>query len=248
MSSGVAPSGAVHHAKSRVPRCTWVLLGLAIFVAPPRAAASPSTGNAEGAASPSAASAEATSSEVAPAAPAAESLSRAARTPVRVAVRAGVLGEVGMLPAPSLGPRGALALARGPWSVELGIAALVPRRADLGGRGVEVADIGWWGGQALGCREVELPLAICVGLESGQLVGKGAGVDEPLAASGSWFAALAGASWRGAISEELRPLSWEVGAGAALALVRPQFGFDGLGVLHRTSSVSGRLQLGLGWH
>jgi hypothetical protein len=159
-----------------------------------------------------------------------------------VMLHVGLLGEVGLLPAPSLGPRALVTFERGLWSVDVGGAFLLARHAAL--RSGEAADIHWFGGQVAACRSVKGPLRACLGAEAGQIVGTGSGVDEPATNSGSWLAVTAEASFRGAIAE---PLGWELGVGAAAALVRPEFGFDELGVLHRASSVSGRFFGGLGW-
>jgi hypothetical protein len=168
--------------------------------------------------------------------------------PLYLSLRAGVLAEVGMLPGPSIGPRLVLGIVQGPWSLELGVGALLPRRADLGTTETAAGNIHWLGGQGVICRVLAAPLTTCVGVESGQLVGTGSGVDEPLTASGWWLAGLAEALWRGPLSMTNMPLSWELGLSAALAMVRPQFGFDELGVVHRASGVSGRFLMGLGWH
>ena len=151
-----------------------------------------------------------------------------------------------MLPGPSFGPRGALEFTRGVWSLELGLGALLPRHAELSGAASPASDIRWLGGQVALCHALSFGLSACAGVESGGLSGTGSGVDEPFDASGWWLAGTAGARWRGPLYEPAG-LSWQLGLGAALALLRPEFGFDQLGVLHRPSAVSGRLFLGLGW-
>jgi hypothetical protein len=162
--------------------------------------------------------------------------------PLRVMLHVGLLGEVGLLPAPSLGPRLLVTFERGLWSVDVGGAFLLARHAEL--RSGEAADIHWFGGQLAACRSVKGPLRACFGAEAGQIVGTGSGVDEPATNSGSWLAVTAEASFRGTVADSL---GWELGLGAAAAVVRPEFGFDELGVLHRASSVSGRFFAGLGW-
>jgi hypothetical protein len=167
------------------------------------------------------------------------------RSTAQLAVRAGMLAEVGMLPGPSLGPRLMLAFVRGAWSVELGMAALLARHAELGVGG-PTGNIHWFGGQAAVCRVLQGPFTTCFGAESGLLVGTGFGVDQPATAHGAWLAGTASALWRHPLSS-LSPLAWEVGSSVAVAIRRPEFGFDDLGVLHRASAVSGRLLVGLGW-
>ncbi len=162
--------------------------------------------------------------------------------PLSVMLHVGLLGEIGLLPAPSLGPRLLVTFERGLWSVNVGGAFLLARQAAL--RSGEAADIHWFGGQVAACRSVKGPLRACFGGEAGQVVGTGSGVDEPITNSGSWLAVTAEASFRGTVAERL---GWELGVGAAAALMRPEFGFEELGVLHRASSVSGRFFGGVGW-
>lgn len=164
-----------------------------------------------------------------------------------LSVRVLVTAEVGMLPGPSLGPRLVLALGQGRSSVEISASALLARSAALPGARAPAGDIHWLGGHVAACRELRATLSTCLGGEMGQLVGKGSGVDEPLTARGTWLAAVVGASWSEPFWAPEDPLRWEIALSAAFALVRPEFGFDGLGVLHRASAVSGRFSLGLGW-
>lgn len=163
-------------------------------------------------------------------------------TALRVMLHAGLMAEVGLLPAPSLGPRLHATFERGVWSVDVGGAFLLSRHAEL--RSGESATIHWFGGQLAACRSVRGPLRACFGAEAGRIVGTGSGVDEPVTDSGSWLAVTGEASFRGTVAE---PFGWELGVGAAAALIRPEFGFDELGVLHRPSSVSGRFFGGVGW-
>lgn len=165
----------------------------------------------------------------------------------RVGLSAGVLGEVGLLPAPSLGARLALGFAWRAWRVELAGVALLPRRADLGAEVERAADIGWWAGQLVACRRLFGALDACAGPELGLLHGEGEGVDAPRSADGTWAAVTLGSLWNSPWSTPPGPWSWQVGTSAALAVVRPEFGFDGLGVLHRPSAISGRLWLALAW-
>jgi hypothetical protein len=193
---------------------------------------------------------------VAPARPAPTLASDSAPAPLeRRALRAGspgvmlaaaLLAEVGLLPAPSAGPRLSLGLSDGRWMAELAASALLPRHAALGGGAAPNADIRWFGGQALVCRASHPRLRLCAGGELGELVGKGSGVDRPATAHGTWLAFMSNAALRAPVGS-LR-LSWELGLGAAWAVLRPEFGFDGLGTLHRASQASGRLWLGLGWN
>jgi hypothetical protein len=165
---------------------------------------------------------------------------------LRWAVRIGILAEVGMLPGPSFGPRGVLEFNRRDWSLELGLGALLPRHAELSGADSPASDIRWLGGQVALCHALRFGFSACFGAESGRLSGTGSGVDQPIDASGWWLAGTAGARWRGPLYERAA-LSWQLGLGVAAAILRPEFGFDDLGVLHRPSAVSGRLFLGLGW-
>jgi hypothetical protein len=96
------------------------------------------------------------------------------------------------------------------------------------------------------CRSLVAVVRACAGGELGELVGEGSGVDRALTASGLWVAATASAALRAPLGAS--PFYWEAGWGVAWALMRPQFGFDGLGILHEASPASGRLWLGLGWN
>jgi hypothetical protein len=160
---------------------------------------------------------------------------------------AGVLGEVGVLPAPSLGARAALGVSWRAWRLELAGLTLLPRRAELATDGGLTAQIGWWAAQLAACRRVLGAFEGCVGSELGELRGEGSGVDAPRAARGTWFAETLGAVWSSPWPSPAGPWSWQLGSSLAIAVVRPEFGFDGLGVLHRPSPVSGRLWLAIDW-
>jgi len=181
----------------------------------------------------------------APAVPAADKLVRPP-TGLHWALRIGTWAEVGMLPGPSLGPWAGLEFSRGDWSWELALAALLPRHAELSGADSPASEIRWLGGQVAACHALRVRFSGCLGAESGRLSGTGSGVDEPSDAHGWWLAATGAARWRGPLYERAA-LSWQLGLGAAVALHRPEFGFEDLGVLHRPSAVSARLFLGLGW-
>jgi hypothetical protein len=167
--------------------------------------------------------------------------------PARSGVMLGValFAEVGLLPAPSAGPRLSLAFSDGHWAIEFAAAALLPRHAALGGGAAPNGDIHWLGGQALVCRFARGLLRLCAGGEAGELVGEGSGVNRPTTARGPWVAFAGQTALRLPLGESL---SWEAGAGIAWALMRPQFGFDDVGVLHQAGQASGRLWLGLGWN
>jgi len=187
---------------------------------------------------PGAASGHASTSDTAPGAPPPE---------VALGLTAGVLGEVGLLPAPSLGARLGLDATFRAWRLELAGMALLPRRGELGSSGDVAADIGWCAAELTLCRHLAGELEACASAELGQLRGEGAGVDAPQAARGTWFAWAPSAVWSAPWATPPGRWSWRLGAGAALAVVRPEFGFDGVGVLHRPSPVSGRVWLALGW-
>lgn len=161
---------------------------------------------------------------------------------LRLRLQAGLMGEVGLLPAPSFGPRLRVTFERGPYSVDAGAAVLLARRAQL--RTGESAEIYWFAAQVAGCREIRGRLRACLGGEAGRIVGTGSGVDAPLTAHGTWLAVTGDVSFGGALAA---PFSWELGLGVAGAVILPEFGFDELGTLHRPSSVSGRLFASLGW-
>lgn len=169
-----------------------------------------------------------------------------ARWPARgLQLSAALLGEVGLLPGPSAGPRLALGVSDGRWALELAGGLLVPRRAELATAAVS-ADIRWLGAELLVCRSSRALLRWCGGGEIGELSGTGAGVDRPETAHGLWLAFVGMAALRAPLGT--LPLSWEAGVAAASALRRPEFGFDEIGVLHRAGQLSGRAWLGLGWN
>ena len=161
---------------------------------------------------------------------------------LRLMLQAGLMGEVGLLPSPSFGPRMRVTFEIGAYSVDAGAALLLARRAQL--RTGESAEIHWFAAQLAACRKVRGRLRACFGGEAGRIVGTGSGVDVALTAHGNWLAVTADASFGGALAA---PFSWEVGLGVAGAVVLPEFGFDNLGTLHRPSSASGRLFAGVGW-
>jgi hypothetical protein len=166
---------------------------------------------------------------------------------VTLGLSAGLLAEVGVLPAPSLGARLAIGAGWRAWRLELAGVALLPRRAELEGSGDLSARIGWWAAQLAACRRVVGPLEGCLGSELGELRGEGSGVDAPRTARGTWFAETLSALWSPRRPRPSGPWSWQLGTSVALAVVRPEFGFDGLGVLHRPSPISGRLWLAIDW-
>jgi hypothetical protein len=160
-------------------------------------------------------------------------------------VRVAALVEAGALP--RVGP--GLELAGGVWlrraAIEVHGVALFPRTE----RAASDPDVGarlWsWGVGARGCaspatRRVSFP--ICLGAEGGAMVGRGIGLERPAAASRPWVAALLGPRlvWR-----PIRRLGVWVGADLVVALVRPGFGIDFVGPVHRAGVVSGRGGAGL---
>jgi len=166
---------------------------------------------------------------------------------IAVGLAAGVLAEVGVLPSPSLGARLAIGAGWRAWRLELAGVALLPRRAELESSADLSARIGWWAAQLAACRRVVGPFEGCLGSELGELRGEGSGVDAPRAARGTWFAEALSAIWSARRPRQSGPWSWQLGTSLALAVVRPEFGFDGLGVLHRPSPISGRLWLAIDW-
>lgn len=172
-------------------------------------------------------------------------VSRARRSSPALVLGAGVLAEVGLLPAPSFGARLGFGAVWSAWRLELAALALLPRGAELRAGGERLtARIAWWAGQLSGCRALLDTFEGCVGVELGTLRGEGSRVGSPRSAHGAWVGGTLTAVWTVAWSA---PWSWQLGAGAGVAAVRPEFGFDGAGVLHRPSPVSGRLWLALDW-
>jgi hypothetical protein len=169
---------------------------------------------------------------------------------LRVAIGASAVLAVGPLPGVAGGILGTLALLHRRFRVELGTTFLPAKTArfdaqpDAGGElrlvAADLRACPRWQWQSLG-------LDACAGLEAGVLHGRGFGIDEPATTRQPWLAAMLGPRLSYA------PIRWlAIGLGAELLvpIVRPTFGVDNVGRLHRplpagflgTLGLEGRLQ------
>lgn len=166
------------------------------------------------------------------------------RAPVRGALRLGVGGEIGGIPAWSPTAGLAVALFRGAWRVELAgtyaaRALAYPEPAGVGGRMLLA------GGAVRGCgvprwRRLEFP--VCAGLELGYVRAVARGVADPQPAGDLWIAAQLspGLAW-----VPRRFLAVTLGLDVLVALRRPGFHVASLGELARAEPVGLRPMLGL---
>jgi hypothetical protein len=81
-------------------------------------------------------------------------------------------------------------------------------------------------------------------LEGGRLTGVGFGADTPSTGHALWLAPFTRASLRLPLAEHT---AFEASLALAVPLVRPNFGIDGVGLLHTPEAVSGRISLGVGF-
>lgn len=153
-------------------------------------------------------------------------------------------GEWGMLPAPSLG---AVVAVHAAWSthlVELSALGLLPRDAAVEG-GTQGGEFSWFGFQLMGCQLLARPAFVCGGFEGGRLSGDGFGAREERTGHAFWAAPGVEALFAPALSSTL---SLEISAGIFIALLKPAFAIDGVGVVHQPGPVSARMELGIGWY
>ena len=157
-----------------------------------------------------------------------------------------MLTDIGSLPAWSLGPSLVGRYGSSVTWAELSGSALYPRFAatktdsDKGGR------IGWFAGQLAACTAPgeTWPVAGCLGVEVGDLLGHGVGTAQSNWGHATWSAATAGAVYRGQLR---RDWGLEIRAGAAIPFLRPEFGVRDYGQISRPDAVSLRFMAGLSW-
>jgi hypothetical protein len=156
--------------------------------------------------------------------------------------------EIGILPGPAAGATLALGVERGIWGAELAGSALLPQDGELDQSGGGGGTFYWFAGHALGCLAPKTALMwhACAGVEVGELIGTGFGVDVPKTGRALWFGPLVTSGARFHLGGDL---SLEARAGLALPVPRPPaFGLDALGEVHRPAALSGRAELGIRWH
>ena len=156
----------------------------------------------------------------------------------------GVVGDIGTLPQPSLGPVLEGSLLVGPLRVEAYALDLVARHANLSQWPAVGGSFRFAGGGVRACTtfaSARFDVAPCAGVEMGDLHGEGFGSEQPAHADGLWIAASAGAR------AALRIAGWfgmAAGLDAIVPLRRDEFVVDPLGSVHRAAVVEGRLLLG----
>jgi len=155
------------------------------------------------------------------------------------------LGEWGMLPAPSVGGAVAVHAAWGGGNLaELSALALLPRDEVVEG-GTSGGEFSWFALQLTACRRLARPAFVCGGFEAGRLSGTGFGTREVRTQHTFWAAPGLELRFAPALGGSL---ALEASAGLFIALRKPEFALDGVGVVHQPGPVSGRVELGIGWY
>jgi hypothetical protein len=155
--------------------------------------------------------------------------------------------EYGMLPGIALGPMLGLWVDRGNWSLAATAEWLLPRWTqipdDAQQRGGYVSFLG---GKVGPCLVVLQPglARTCVGVEAGDMMGKGSGVSTKRLGHGIWLAATADLAWRLGIWTQM---SADLRLGIALPIKRPAFGIDGYSWRFEPHPWSLRLASGFSW-
>jgi len=155
------------------------------------------------------------------------------------------LGEYGILPGPAWG---GLALLRGGFPRnfgEIALLGLLPRDALLPDQPNQGGQFYWAGVRLAGCTAAGTHLFACAAFEAGQVTGRGFGVRDPRMGSGPWLAPGVQGLLRLPLAQRWH---FEATLGGFVALVRPQYELDDLGVVHQPDLVSARLELGIGWN
>jgi hypothetical protein len=155
-----------------------------------------------------------------------------------------LIGNVGILPAPTVGPALGLHYGTASLATELAILGLIPRSGALPGDPNRGGTFDWEAARLSGKVAVPgLPWgALVVGVEVGRLAGRGYGVDFPETGQTLWLGLLAGTRVRPFTT---RLLGLELGAAAGIPLLRPRLGLEGVGIVHRPARVVGFADVGI---
>jgi len=156
-----------------------------------------------------------------------------------------VAGSVGLGPLP--GPAAVLSISagaeRGLLRVEAEADVWLPRDARLG------ADAGGsvtlWALGARGCgvpKAARVRFPLCAGVQAGQMLGHGVGLDVSRRAALPWLAAEVTAGLR---VDVLSHLAVRADLSMLVPVLRPGFTIDGRGTLHRAAAVGGTAGVGL---
>lgn len=167
---------------------------------------------------------------------------------IAAGVLVGVVGDAGSLPHPALGAAVGVELGNQRWQLRA-LGTLLPDQQQRAGSSGPGAELGLATVGLLACAlSVSWlpPLEVrgCAGWELGQLSGVGTGVPDARHGTKLWSAPLldAGAAWR------IPETAFRLGAMLDLAapLGRDEFVLQGLGRVHRPSSIVGRVMVGAG--
>ena len=155
--------------------------------------------------------------------------------------------EYGMLPRLANGPSLGAWFDFGRWS--LGVAAkwLVPEWVSMrGGDPRRGGHLSFLGGEVLACGAVvqNRLVGLCIGVEAGDLMGKGSGVTNTRLGHGVWLAGSAEVGFRPRFWSKM---SGDVRFGVALPVKRPAFGIDGFTWRYEPHGWSLRLVSGFSW-
>jgi hypothetical protein len=184
----------------------------------------------------------------------AEAPPRAVESP-GVMLGARVVGDVGSLPAPTLGVVGVLGIQSGSAHVEGEATVWLSRLADAPAPGPGFGEISLYTGGLHACWDAvqafggELRLGGCLGGEAGTSTGRGLYIPNPAPAQhGTWAAGLAGVSLRQVSSSGL---TFWMSVDVGVPLRRPRFVIDASAGQHplvfQASPVVGRASCGLAW-
>jgi hypothetical protein len=172
------------------------------------------------------------------------------RPPSRIELAVQATGDVGSLPAPSVGFGLAGGVRVGRALVAADIVAWVPRRAIGGPTVASGGEIGLYTASLRGCLRVAggldsgLALEPCMRAEGGLAVGRGFGIAEPATARSPWGAAFAGLTVRQVSSESLG--AW-LSVEAGVPFVRPHYVIEEFGTVFQAGPVLARVSFGLAW-
>jgi hypothetical protein len=158
-------------------------------------------------------------------------------------------GDIGSLPAPTLGVGGSITVHHNRLTIEGAGTAWLPRVELKGPRSSSGGEIGLYTGNLRGCLDVfalasaGLNIGGCAAAELGVITGSGVDLRNPASSSGLWAAALVGIELR-PIAGTLRPYVLLEGG---VPFVRPTFEIDGFGAVFQPFPVFGRATVAVAW-
>lgn len=155
-------------------------------------------------------------------------------------------GDVGTLPAPTMGVGAVFDLVIGRARLEADGTAWLPRTADADREG-SGAEVGLLSAALHGCVALlwtSVVVDACFGGEGGRSSGNGVGIAHPRQAVGPWWALLGGVAVR---APGNGPITTWFLLEAGVPLVRSEVVIDEVGVVHEPAPVIGRAALSLGF-